>query len=135
VFFLPNSEPSRPITLNGVAMAVDEVRCAHPAGNCAAAADRTSGYRSPFPAVLEEAVSRPHSCPGAAATLIRAPHGASRQLVRAARMRSTPFKGRSRQTTHASSARCWQIAGRNHAMSVLRFPVMPEQQQSRSGHS
>ena len=99
VFFLPNSERSRPITLNGEAVAVDEIAVFPPGREFALASRGPHKWISISvpPAVLEEAgFSRVHvHALGAAATLIRAPHAAIRQLVTAAKdamdaVQSTP---------------------------------------------
>jgi AraC-like DNA-binding protein len=99
VFLLPNSEQSRPITLNGEAVTIDDIAVFPPGREFALASRGPHKWISISvpPAVLEEAgFSRIHiHALGAAATLIRAPHAAIRQLVTAAKdavdaLESTP---------------------------------------------
>lgn len=99
VFFLPDCEQSRPIVLNGEAMAVDEI-AVFPPGRAFALASRGPHKWisiSVSPAILEEAgLSRIHiHALRAASTFIRAPHAAIRQLLMAAKdavdaVQSTP---------------------------------------------
>jgi AraC family ethanolamine operon transcriptional activator len=89
VFFLLNSEQSRPVTLNGEGVAIDEIAVFPPGREFALASRGPHKWISIAvpPAVLEEAgFSRVHiHALGAAATPIRAPHAAIRQLVTAAK--------------------------------------------------